>query len=210
MPGRSTPPSAKAQTTRKVPLPESTTGATRSTVPVKALPGSASTAMLHRQAGLQRGQFALGHVEHGLQARDVDDAEDRRVDLHEVAGLDRARGDHAGDRRGDVGVATARGWRMWLAARAFFQVVAQLVVVVGAEQLLLGHLLGAARSWPRACASARRSARPAARTRRNPGGPGSGRPGRAGLPRPAPAAPRRRSWRPPGLRPRASSGAVPV
>ena len=42
------------------------------------------------------------------------------------------------------------------------QVVADLVVVVGADQLLLGQLLARGRSWSRACASAPRSAPPAA------------------------------------------------
>ncbi len=43
MPGCSTPSLAKEHTTRNVPLPASTTGAMRSTVPWNVLPGSAST-----------------------------------------------------------------------------------------------------------------------------------------------------------------------
>ena len=43
MPACSSPSPSKPATTRNVPLPVSTTGATRSTVPVKRRPGSAST-----------------------------------------------------------------------------------------------------------------------------------------------------------------------
>src|SRR3546814_6925315 len=58
---------------------------------------------LHRLPGLERGDLALGHVQGQLQARVVDDAEDRRVDLHEVAGLDRTRCNYAG-----IGATTLR------------------------------------------------------------------------------------------------------
>ena len=97
---------------------------------------------LYRLAGLERGQLALGHVEGGLQPRVVDDAHDRGVDLHEVAGLDRARSDHAGDRRGDRGVGKLQARQVVGRARVL-QVVAHLVVLAGADQLLRGELLGA-------------------------------------------------------------------
>ena len=46
MPGCSSPSPAKVATTRKVPVPVSTTGATRSTLPVNSRPGSASATSL--------------------------------------------------------------------------------------------------------------------------------------------------------------------
>jgi hypothetical protein len=94
----------------------------------------------HRLAGAQGGQLALGHVEGGFQPRVVDDAEDRRVDLHEVAGLDRARCDHAGDRRHHRGVGQLQRGQAVLRADVF-QVVAQLVDIGGADHLLADQLL---------------------------------------------------------------------
>ena len=53
-------------------------------------------AKMYGLAGLQRTEIALGHVQHGLQRLHVDDLEQRLVDGHEIAELDRALGDHAG------------------------------------------------------------------------------------------------------------------
>src|SRR5690606_13591081 len=88
---------------------------------------------LHFHPGLQRRKFALGYVEGGLQLGGVDDAEDRRVDLDEVARLDVALGDHAGDGRDDVGVGHLEVGQA-VGGAGVLQVVAQLVDVVGADQ----------------------------------------------------------------------------
>ena len=81
-----------------------------------------------------------------------------------------------------------------------FQVVLDLVDVVGADQLLLGQLARARVVGSRACASATRSARPAVRRAPNPAARAPGRRARAGLPRPARSARRRKSWRSPAIR----------
>ena len=52
MPGCNTPPPSNVLMTRNVPLPASTTGAMRSTVPVKVLPGIASTCSSTGRPGL--------------------------------------------------------------------------------------------------------------------------------------------------------------
>ncbi len=106
----------------------------------EALPRQRVGRQGHRLAGAQGGQLAFGHVERRLQSRVVDDAEDRRIDLHEVAGLDRARGDHAGNRCDHGGVGQFQRRQAVLRADVF-QIETQLVDIGGADHLLADQLL---------------------------------------------------------------------
>src|SRR3546814_4610877 len=66
---------------------------------------------------------------------DVCSSDLRRVDLHEVAGLDRTRCNYAGDRRDHLGIGQFQVGEVVHRARVG-QVVLELVEVVGAHHLL--------------------------------------------------------------------------
>ena len=133
--------SRNSHVARNVPLVASTTGAMRATVPSNDLLRQRVDAKMHGLAGLERVEIALGHVQHGLQRIHVDDLEQCLVDRDEIAELDRALGDHAGNRREDARVGK-------IDLRAFddrvlrFQIELVAIEIGARDQVLRDALLG--------------------------------------------------------------------